>query len=107
MSKAEDLTAHNLFIKIVAPGDTSDEKSRELTKQVLRYLAERVGHLREMGLRLQLNRVRASDLANPRLKEAMKARGIKSLPALTTPNNIYLGVAEITTVYDRNIQEYQ
>lgn len=100
------LMVHNLYVKIVPPGD-QDVKSHALTRQALLYVTSRLGLFKQMGLKVNVQRVRAKDLKNPRLVEAMKKRGITNLPALTTPNNVYLGVKEIVDIYQKNTKEYE
>ncbi len=97
---------HNLYVKIV-PDTESDEMSKKLTRQVLLYITSRLPLLRQMDLKVNVNRVRSKDLKNPALTSAMKRRGIARLPALTTPNNVYLGVKEIVDIYQKNMKEYE
>jgi hypothetical protein len=97
---------HNLYVKIV-PETESDEMSKKLTRQILLYITSRLALLKQMGLKVNVNRVRSKDLQNPALTGAMKRRGISRLPALTTPNNVYLGVKEIVDIYQKNTKEYE
>lgn len=97
---------HNLYVKIV-PETESDEMSKKLTRQILLYITSRLALLRQMDLKVNVNRVRSKDLKNPALTDAMKRRGISRLPALTTPNNVYLGVKEIIDIYQKNMKEYE
>jgi hypothetical protein len=96
---------HNLYVKIVTAGD-SDKKSGPLTLQVLEYVHARLPMFKKMGLAVKVNKIRSQDLRNAKLVAAMKRRGITNLPALTTPNNVYLGYKEICDVYERNIKEF-
>lgn len=96
---------HNLYVKVVTAGDP-DRKSRELTLQVLQYIHGRLPVFKQMGLAVKVNKIRSQDLQNARLVEAMRRRGIARLPALTTPNNVYIGFKEISTVYELNIKEF-
>lgn len=98
---------HNLYVKIVPAEDGSDNKSKELTKQVLLFITQRLPLLKQMGIRVNVNRIRSKDLKNQQLNLAMKRRGIVRLPALTTPNDVYLGLKEILEIYEKNIKEYE
>jgi hypothetical protein len=97
---------HNLYIKIVPAGDP-DRRSSSLTLEALRYVHARLPIFKQMGINVKVCRVTAAQLANPRLVAAMKARGITRLPALTTGNNTYLGMKEISDLYTRNIKEFE
>jgi len=96
---------HQLYVKVVTGADP-DRKSREITLEVLRYVHSRLPMLQQMGLAVKVNKIRSQDLQNARLVEAMRQRGITRLPALTTPNNVYIGFKEISDIYERNIKEY-
>jgi hypothetical protein len=93
-------------VKVVADGDP-DRKSRELTLEILQYVHARLPVFKQMGLAVKVNKMRSLDLRDARLVNAMRKRGIKSLPALTTPNNVYHGCREICDLYERNFQEFQ
>lgn len=101
-------TVHNLYVLVVDGGakSPSDEKSRELTLAILRYVHDRVPVFNQMGVQVRVHRVKKRDLANPRLVEALKRRGITSLPALVSPNNTYVGNRGIGEVYEKNIADY-
>jgi hypothetical protein len=60
-----------------------------------------------MGVKIRVHKVKKSDLGNARLVEALKRRGISSLPALVTPNNTYVGNRSIGEVYEKNTAEYK
>jgi hypothetical protein len=96
---------HNLYVKLVAPGDP-DAKSRSITLSTLKYVHSRLQTFSNMGLVVRVNKIRSQDLQDPRLVDAMRRRGITRLPALTTPNNVYLGLTEISDIYERNIGEF-
>lgn len=100
-----DAVVHNLYVKIVSPGD-SDVKSKGFTLEILKYIHGRIGILKQMGLQVKVNKITSRDLKNERLRDAMKKRGIAKIPALTTPTNIYLGNREIVDIYERNIREF-
>lgn len=93
------LAAHHLYIL----AGEADAASRRLTLIVLRYVRDNLAVFTSMGVRVQVHRVRRADLANPRLVEAMKRRGIGSLPALVTPNKTYVGNSAIIGLYAQNI----
>lgn len=99
-------TTHDLYVKITAGGDP-DQKSRELTLEVLKYVSANMPVIEKMGIAVQIHRVRAQDLQNARLVSAMQKRGIDRLPALVTPNNVYIGFGEISGAYTRSIGEYR
>jgi hypothetical protein len=96
---------HNLYVKVVTGAD-ADHKSRDITLGVLKYVHARLPMFARMGLAVKVNKIRSQDLQNPRLVEAMRKRGITRLPALTTPNNVYIGLKEISDIYERNIKEF-
>jgi hypothetical protein len=97
--------AHTLYVKLVAPGD-SDSKSRNITLSALKYVHTRTEAFSKMGITVRVNRIRSQDLHDPRLVEAMRHRGITRLPALTTPNNVYIGLKSIIDIYERNLGEF-
>jgi hypothetical protein len=106
LSRADtSVVQHQLYVKVVTGADP-DRRSRVITLEVLQYIHSRLPILRNMGLAVKVNKIRSQDLQNPRLVEVMKRRGIERLPALTTPNNIYLGYKEISDIYERNIKEF-
>lgn len=96
---------HNLYVKLVAPGDP-DAKSRSITLSTLKYVHSRLQTFSNMGLVVRVNKIRSQDLQDSRLVDAMRRRGITRLPALITPNNVYLGLTEISDIYERNIGEF-
>ena len=96
---------HDLYVKVVT-GTDPDRKSHALTLEVLRYVHGHLAAFRQMGLDVRVNRIRSQDLQNAKLVAAMQKRGITRLPALTTPNNVYLGFNEIQDIYDRNVKEF-
>jgi hypothetical protein len=100
---------HNLFVQIVDPHttDAAAQKGRQLTLQALQYIHSRLQVLATMGIKVRVNKIRKSDLANPRLVAAMKKEGITRLPALVTPNNVYVGNREIMDVYEKNVKEFE
>ena len=74
---------------------------------MLRYVHANLPRLREMGLEVRVNKVTSRQLSDERVRAAMKSRKIVRLPALTTPNGVYLGFQEIRTLYERNYGEYE
>jgi hypothetical protein len=96
---------HNLYVKVCPKGDP-DARSREFTLQVLKYIHGRLSLFAKMGLQIKVHKITTHDLQNPRLRAAMGKKGITRLPAMTTPTHLYLGVAQIIDVYERNIKEY-
>jgi len=110
-------TLHKMFIKIVpkpAPGApaldaetaASNAKSAEFTKQVLQYVHDNLDAIRRMGIKIQIEKIAPDQLANEKLKAALKARGITRLPAVVTPVAVYLGVGEIIDLYQLNLREF-
>ena len=96
---------HNLYVKVVTGAD-ADHKSRDITLGALKYVHTRLATFAQMGIAVKVNKIRSQDLQDPRLIEAMRKRGITRLPALTTPNNVYIGLKEICDVYERNVKEF-
>ena len=97
--------AHNLYVKVVTGADV-DRKSSDITVSVLKYIHARMPTLASMGLSVRVNTIRSQDLQNPRLIEARRQRGITRLPALTTPNDVYIGLKESTDIYEKNLKEF-
>jgi protein-tyrosine-phosphatase len=107
LSRADtEATRHQLYVKVVG-SDDPDQKSRGITLDVLRYIHARLPAFAQMGIAVKVNKIRSQDLQNARLIAAMQRRGIRRLPALTTPNNVYLGAKEIADLYERNIKELE
>jgi hypothetical protein len=100
---------HNLYVLVVGENAAApnSRKGRELTLAILKYIHDRLPVFTKMGVNIRVHKVKKSDLGNARLVEAMKRRGISSLPALVTPNNTYVGNRSIGEVYEKNIAEYQ
>ena len=103
------LIIHNLYVLVVGgpAHGPNDQKSRDLTFAILEYIRDHIPIFTEMGIKVRVHKIKKSDLSNPQLVQAMKSRGITSLPALTTPNNTYVGNRLIEDVYEHNIQEYK
>jgi hypothetical protein len=102
---ADDTTTHIIYVK-VATGADDDTKSRAITLELLQYIHTQMPMFAQMGITVKVSKVRSQDLQDPRLIEAMRRRGIPRLPALVTPNNVFIGLKEITDVYERNIKEF-
>lgn len=103
---ADELTQHNLYVKVVT-GDDPDSVSRGYTLEVLNFVHANLAQLARMGLAVKVNKVTTAQLRNEQVRAAMKSRGISRLPALTTPNGVYLGFQEIRGLYERNIAEFE
>jgi hypothetical protein len=98
---------HQLYIKVTPDAETAqDIKNHQITIRILKYIYEKKNVLQDMGIAVRVNKVTPSSLANPRVLEALKKRGINRLPALTTPNNVYIGLDDITILYEKNIREF-
>lgn len=106
--QASDATVvHQIYVKVVTGADADkDTTSRKITIQLLTYVHTQLRALKDMGVSTRVNKITSQNLKDPRLVAAMKARGILRLPAVTTPNNVYLGLGEIRELYDRNIREH-
>lgn len=96
---------HQLYVKVVTLPDV-DEKSREITLSALKYFQARMDLLANMGVKLRVNKIRSQDLRNSQLVESMRRRGITRLPALITPDSLHIGLKEIVSLYDSNIEAY-
>jgi hypothetical protein len=104
---AEPPVAHDLYVHTArAAAGEAPRRARESSLEVLHYVDARLPVFRQMRLVVRVHRVRPEDLRHPRLKAALAGRGVTSLPALVTPNNIYLGVAAIGEVYEKNCREF-
>jgi hypothetical protein len=98
---------HQIYVKVVTGADADkDATSRKITIQLLTYIHTQLRALKEMGVSTRVNKITSQNLKDHRLVAAMRARGILRLPAVTTPNNVYLGLGEIRQLYDRNIREH-
>lgn len=100
---------HHLYVIVVGanPQTPSDKQSRVTTLQILQFISQRLKIFTEMGVKVNVLKISKKLLSDPRLVAAMKGKGITRLPALKTPNAVYLGREAIEGVYTSNIQEYQ
>jgi hypothetical protein len=94
---------HQLFVKIDPPGGPSHQYTRDVVTFVHRILPI----LRQMGVNIRVNQVYDRHLRDPRFIGALKGKGIGSLPALITSQDIYVGPTNIKNVYRGNIREYR
>lgn len=97
---------HQVYVK-VASSPADPDGSRRVTINLLRYIHERLPIFTEMGVAFRVNKVRSQDFADSRLVAALRQRHITALPAVLTPNNVYIGVRQICELYDRNIREHR
>jgi len=100
---------HNLYVRVLSPGErpsVADQRSRQLTLAILKYIHARIPLFKKMGVQVKIHKVTGVSLANARLRQAMKQRGITSLPSLVATNT-YVGNRSIVQVYETNIAEYQ
>jgi hypothetical protein len=97
---------HNIYVKITTPADPDHVQNRDITLATLKYVASHIAKFREMGISVKVNKVTSASLKNVDLRNAMKKRGITRLPALTTPNNVYIGYKEIVDIYNLNTREF-
>ena len=100
---------HHLFVFVAAEAACGPKnlKSRELSLAILTYVRDRVALFAEMGVRVQVTKITKKNLDNPRFVRTIRARGISSLPALATPNKIFIGNSAIEDVYERNIRDFE
>jgi hypothetical protein len=56
---------------------------------------------RQLGVAVEVYRVRAKDARNPRVRAALKRRGVGSLPAVLAGGRAYVGCREIEEFYAR------
>lgn len=83
-----------------------DSKSKDLTLNILKYIHTRLSIFTEMGISVKITKISNLDLQNTRIVDAMRKKGITSLPALTTSKNIYIGSTAIINLYEKNITTY-
>jgi hypothetical protein len=93
-------------VKVVT-GEDADAKSRGFTLEVLQYVHAHLARLTDMGLAVRVVKVTSRQLRDERVRAAMRARSIARLPALVTPNGVYLGFQEISSLYERNFAAYE
>ena len=98
---------HQIYVKVVDSTIDPDAKSKKLTLELLKFVHQNLAAFKQMGVIMKVNKVGSADLRNPRLTDAMKRRGITNLPAVLTPNNIYIGLGAIIDMYMRNLQEHK
>lgn len=96
---------HYLYVKVVSKND-NDPASREITLKLLKFIYANLHTLQSMGVTVMVNRVRSMDLQNSLCIEAMRKKGITRLPALVTPNNIFIGLQNIVDLYNKNITAF-
>jgi hypothetical protein len=101
---------HQLYVRIAAAGDhdfgtPAWARHRAATLRVLRYLSDRRASIRQMGIDIQVIKVRGCDLANRQVVQAMKSRNITLLPTLVTAAMPYSGPTAIIDLYEKNIAE--
>jgi hypothetical protein len=95
------LDVHALYVRRGLGG-----AARQRTLELLDYIVRELPALRAMGVRVVARAVDDSGGSAP-AAAALRARGVKSLPALVTPNNVYEGVAEIGQVYAENLAAFR
>lgn len=98
---------HNIYVLDVGSTKTSkDVRRRDLTLSILRYIHQKLPIIKQMGVKIQVHKIKKSELSSKRLVKAMKKRRISSLPALVTPKSTYIGNESIRELYEKNITEY-
>ena len=99
------INIHQLYV-LVGCSPSENTKSRNLTLAILSFVHSSLKNLTKLGIRIKVNKIKQSHLQNQKLINAMKTKGIKRLPALTTSNNVYLGYNEIVDLYSRNMKVF-
>jgi hypothetical protein len=90
-------------VKIV-DNDEEDIKSPKITADLLNYIQSINFVLRrKMGIRIYIFPVRSSYFENQSLITAFLKANITRLPALVTPQNVYLGSDSIMELYNMNL----
>lgn len=97
---------HVVYVKVPERGDP-DVSSREITLGVLKFIQGNMPTFSKMGLEIKVNKITTTALKDVRLRNAMRGRGIAKLPALLTPNGVYLGRASIEALYTENIKKFK
>lgn len=95
---------HMLYVRVVKKSE--DFKSYDVTMQLLKFLQSKKMLLSEMGIKLKIFSITTEKLQNAKLKMAMRQSKITNLPALKTPEGVYLGFKSIVQVYQTNIVAY-
>ncbi len=102
-----DDPVHHIYVKVDPAGErAADQVSRELTLRLLQYIHDKLPVIREMGVAVRVEKLTPDLLANRSVFDALLAKGITRLPALKTPENVYLGIDPIVGVYDENIRMF-
>lgn len=94
-------STHYLFIYTGTP-----EGVAQATK-VLKFFNAAKSWLGRMGVKIEVSRVTQAQLANPRLVEAFRKKGVTEFPAAKTPNRLFLGVDQITRSYADVIDNFK
>jgi hypothetical protein len=99
---------HDLYVVAVgaAAKSPAERKSRELTQAIVRYVHSRLAILGKLGVGVRVRVVKNRSLSSPQVIEAMRQKGITSLPALVTPSMTFPGAETIRDVYEKNIERY-
>jgi len=103
------MVLHTLYVSTGgadAPGSTAPGSTAALatTLVVLRFIANNIKPINEMGITIKVVKIQPEALKNQRLIASMAARGITRLPALVTPKQVYIGTRAITDLYSKNIK---
>lgn len=93
---------HNLFVVV---GGT--DGARAATIRVLQFMAHAKPWLERLGVTIAVHKIRPEMLQDPRLCEALRAKGITDLPAVKTPRKLFLGITQITQSYSAIIAEFR
>jgi hypothetical protein len=93
---------HRIFVVVHGSPDATAS-----TIKILQFLAHCKPWFDEGNIRIDVQKVEGRLLANPRLVDSMARNGITILPALKTPNNVYLGVKSISDAYTRVVKSMQ
>lgn len=105
--RTDDDPIHYVYVKVDPAGErAADQVSRELTLRLLKYIHDNLAVIREMGVAVRVEKLSPELLANRSVFDALLAKGITRLPALKTPENVYVGLDPIVGVYEENIRMF-
>jgi hypothetical protein len=89
---------HAVYVKVVGAGG-ADQKSRQLSLELLRFLLAHKARIVGRGWALKVFGVYPGDLSDSKVLEALRARGVQRLPALVAGRRVLSGLREIQGFY--------
>ena len=97
-----------LYVVVTSPrpAGSAEQTLKDSNLKVLRYVAQRLGLLREMGVTVRVQRIKKSDLSRPEVLEALRRKNVRSFPCLSTTNGAHTGPREIIDFYEHWIGKY-